>query len=164
MTIVRFKIFEQQRQTNKTEWRAAFASFQNALLVSGGNVGSGRLTMEDSNHRIFSTSFASVYPRYVAKAERKGRTKAEVDEIICWITGHSESSLEQVLSDKTTFREFFAEAPRMNKYCTLITGVVCGVRVQDIQEPTMREIRYLDKLVDELAKGKPMAKILRGSA
>jgi hypothetical protein len=106
-------------------------------------------------------SVASVYPHYVAKAEKKGRTKAEVDEIICWLTGHSRDSLDDQLARKTNFETFFAQAPRMNPARSLITGVVCGVRVEDIQEPTMREIRYLDKLIDELAKGKAMEKILR---
>ena len=114
-------------------------------------------------HRIFATSVASVYPHYVAKAERKGRTKAEVDQIICWLTGHSQQSLEQTLAARTTFEDFFAAAPRMNAARALIKGVVCGVRVEEIEEPTMREIRYLDKLVDELAQGKAMAKILRQS-
>lgn len=114
-----------------------------------------------SGHRIYSTSVASVYPHYVAKAERKGRTKAEVDEIICWLTGHDADSLEAELANKTTFEDFFAQAPAMNPSRSLITGVVCGVRVENVEEPTMREIRYLDKLVDELAKGKAMAKILR---
>lgn len=114
-----------------------------------------------SNHRIFSVSVASVYPHYVAKAEKKGRTKAEVDEIICWLTGHSLASLEQELARKTSFEDFFADAPGINPSRTMITGVVCGVRVEEVEEPTMREIRYLDKLIDELAKGKAMAKILR---
>ncbi|HEY7384607.1 MAG TPA: DUF2200 domain-containing protein [Beijerinckiaceae bacterium] len=114
-----------------------------------------------TKHRIYSMSVASVYPHYVAKAERKGRTKAEVDEIICWLTGHSRDSLDDQLARKTNFETFFAQAPRMNPARSLITGVVCGVRVEDIQEPTMREIRYLDKLIDELAKGKAMEKILR---
>ncbi|WP_332687766.1 DUF2200 domain-containing protein [Devosia sp.] len=117
--------------------------------------------MESKNHRIYATSVSSVYPHYVAKAEKKGRTKAEVDEIIRWLTGHSQSSLDSELAKKTNFEDFFVQAPQMNPCRSLITGVVCGVRVQDIQEPTMREIRYLDKLVDELAKGKPMPKILR---
>jgi len=112
-------------------------------------------------HRIYSMSVASVYPLYVAKAERKGRTKAEVDEIIRWLTGHSDETFGQELAKKTSFEEFFAQAPGMNPARGLIKGVVCGVRVEDIQEPTMREIRYLDKLVDELAKGKAMEKILR---
>lgn len=115
----------------------------------------------DSNHRIFSMSLASVYPHYVAKAERKGRTKAEVDEIIRWLTGHSQATLDAELEKRTTFRDFFDQAPRMNPSRSLITGVVCGVKVQEIEEPLMREIRYLDKLVDELAKGKAMEKILR---
>lgn len=117
--------------------------------------------MESKNHRIYATSVASVYPHYVTKAEKKGRTKAEVDEIIRWLTGHSQKTLDGELARKTNFEDFFARAPQMNPSRSLITGVVCGVRVQDVQEPTMREIRYLDKLVDELAKGKPMAKILR---
>jgi hypothetical protein len=117
--------------------------------------------MNKSNHRIYSVSVASVYPHYVAKAEKKGRTKAEVDEIIRWLTGHSQSTLEGELAKKTNFEDFFEQAPRMNPARSLITGVVCGVRVQDIEEPTMREIRYVDKLVDELAKGKAMEKILR---
>lgn len=115
----------------------------------------------DPNHRIFSTSVASVYVHYIAKAERKGRTKAEVDEIIRWLTGYSQKSLDKELAARTSFRDFFAQAPEPNPSRSLITGVVCGVRVQDITEPTMREIRYLDKLVDELAKGKAMEKILR---
>lgn len=114
-----------------------------------------------AGHRIYSMSFASVYPAYVAKAERKGRTKDEVDTIIRWLTGHSEASLNTEMAKKTTFEQFFATAPKMNPARSLITGVVCGVRVEDVEEPTMREIRYLDKLVDELAKGKPMEKILR---
>ena len=117
--------------------------------------------MNERNHRIYETSVASVYPHYVAKAERKGRTKAEVDQIICWLTGHTQQTLEDELKEKTRFQDFFTSAPAMNPARSLITGVVCGVRVQDIEEPTMREIRYLDKLVDELAKGKPMEKILR---
>ncbi|TAY36278.1 DUF2200 domain-containing protein [Rhizobium leguminosarum] len=112
-------------------------------------------------HRIYSVSVASVYPHYVAKAEKKGRTKAEVDEIIRWLTGHSQQSLEDQLAVKTNFEDFFAQAPRMNPSRSSITGVICGVRVEDIQETTMREIRYLDKLIDELAKGKAMEKILR---
>ncbi|WP_454746289.1 DUF2200 domain-containing protein [Ciceribacter selenitireducens] len=112
-------------------------------------------------HRIYSTSVASVYPHYVAKAEKKGRSKAEVDEILCWLTGHSPESLAGVLADKTSFEDFFAQAPRLNPARSAITGVVCGVRVEEIEDPLMREIRYLDKLIDELAKGKPMAKILR---
>ncbi|CAK06552.1 DUF2200 domain-containing protein [Rhizobium leguminosarum] len=114
-----------------------------------------------TKHRIYSISVASVYPHYVAKAEKKGRTKTEVDEIICWLTGHSQQSLDDQLAEKTNFEDFFAQAPRMNPSRSSITGVICGVRVEDIQEKTMREIRYLDKLIDELAKGKAMEKILR---
>ncbi|MGR9237886.1 DUF2200 domain-containing protein [Rhizobium leguminosarum] len=114
-----------------------------------------------TKHRIYSVSVASVYPHYVAKAEKKGRTKAEVDEIIRWLTGHSQQSLDDQLAEKTNFEDFFAQAPRMNPSRSSITGVICGVRVEDIQETTMREIRHLDKLIDELAKGKAMEKILR---
>jgi hypothetical protein len=106
-------------------------------------------------------SVASVYPHYVAKAEKKGRTKEEVDEIIRWLTGYSQEELEAHLESKTDFETFFAEAPRMNPNRSLIKGVICGVRVENIEEPLMREIRYLDKLIDELARGKAMEKILR---
>lgn len=112
-------------------------------------------------HRIYSVGVASVYPHYVAKAEKKGRTKAEVDEIICWLTGYSRETLDDQLAKNTNFEDFFAKAPQMNPSRLLITGVVCGVRVEEIQERIMREIRYLDKLIDELAKGKAMEKILR---
>ena len=111
-------------------------------------------------HRIFTTSFGSVYPHYVTKAERKGRTKAEVDEIIRWLTGFDESALQEHLEAGTTFDDFFANA-RLNPNVSLITGVVCGVRVEEVQDPLMQKIRYLDKLVDELARGKAMEKILR---
>ncbi|MDB5244193.1 MAG: hypothetical protein JWN18_63 [Parcubacteria group bacterium] len=111
--------------------------------------------------RIYTMSFASVYPLYVTKAEKKGRTKAEVDETIRWLTGYSQKELGAQIKNQTTFETFFAEAPKLNPLRALITGVVCGVRVEDITEPTMREIRYLDKLIDELAKGKAMEKILR---
>ncbi len=114
-----------------------------------------------AKHRIYTTSFASVYPHYVAKAEKKGRSKAEVDEIIRWLTGYGQEELEAQLQNKTDFETFFAEAPGMNPSRKLIKGVICGVRVEEIEEPTMQEIRYLDKLVDELAKGKAMEKILR---
>lgn len=113
-------------------------------------------------HRIYGTSFASVYPLYVAKAERKGRTKAEVDEIVRWLTGFSQDQLDAQIAAKSDFEAFFAQAPRPNPARAEIKGVVCGVRVEAIEEPLMREIRYLDKLIDELAKGKAMAKILRG--
>jgi hypothetical protein len=114
-----------------------------------------------TQHRIFTTSVASVYPHYVAKAERKGRTKAEVDEIIRWLTGFSPDGLEAQLAKRSDFATFFAEAPALNPARAEIKGVVCGVRVEEVTEPLMREIRYLDKLIDELAKGKAMAKILR---
>jgi hypothetical protein len=116
-----------------------------------------------TEHRIFKTSFASVYPLYVAKAERKGRTKTEVDEIILWLTGFSPQGLDDQIARKTDFRAFFAEAPAPNPARAEIKGLVCGVRVEEIAEPLMQEIRYLDKLVDELAKGKAMGKILRGT-
>ena len=114
-----------------------------------------------AKHRIYTMSFAKVYPLLVAKAERKGRSKAEVDEIIRWLTGYSQKGLEAKLAQRTDFETFFSEAPRLNPSRTLIEGVICGVRLEDIKEPTMREIRYLDKLIDELAKGKAMEKILR---
>lgn len=114
-----------------------------------------------TSHRIYKTSFASVYPYYVAKAEKKGRTKAEVDEIIRWLTGYSQPDLDVQLANQVDFETFLAQAPQLNPSRTLIKGVVCGVRLEDIQEPTMREIRYLDKLIDELAKGKAMEKIAR---
>lgn len=112
-------------------------------------------------HRIFSTSFASVYALYVQKAERKGRTRAEVDQVICWLTGYDESSLQEALTEKYDFRTFFDRAPALNPNVDQIKGVVCGVRVEDVAHPLMRNIRYLDKLVDELAKGKPLEKVLR---
>jgi hypothetical protein len=114
-----------------------------------------------TKHRIYTMSFASVYPLYVAKAEKKGRTKTEVDEIIRWLTGYSQKKLEAQLEKRTDIETFIAEAPTLNPLRSLIKGVVCGVRVEEIKEPTMREIRYLDKLIDELAKGKVMDKILR---
>ena len=114
-----------------------------------------------ARHRIYSTSFASVYPHYVAKAEKKGRTKAEVDAIICWLTGYKPNELERILKDQTDFETFFNEAPKLNPLRTSIKGVICGVRIEEIQDPLMREIRYLDKLVDELAKGKALEKVLR---
>ena len=114
-----------------------------------------------TKHRIYTTSVASVYPHYVAKAEKKGRTKSEVDEIIRWLTGYSQEELDAGLANRTDFETFFADAPRMNPARASIKGMICGVRVEDVEEPTMREIRYLDKLVDELAKGKAMEKILR---
>lgn len=114
-----------------------------------------------TKHNIYTMSVAKVYPLLVAKAEKKGRRKAEVDEIICWLTGYSQEEFEAELEKQTDYETFFAKAPKLNPSRTLIKGVVCGVRVEDIEESTMREIRYLDKLIDELAKGKAMDKILR---
>jgi hypothetical protein len=114
-----------------------------------------------AKHRIYSISVASVYPHYIAKAEKKGRTKAEVDQIIRWLTGYTQGKLDAHLTKKTTFEDFFAVAPKLNPSRSLITGVICGVRIEEIEEPLMRELRYLDKLIDELAKGRPMEKILR---
>ena len=112
-------------------------------------------------HRIYTTSFASVYPHYVQKAEKKGRSKDEVDEVICWLTGYSPRTLAKQIEQKKDFETFFSEAPALNPNASKITGVICGVRIQEIEHPLMRNIRYLDKLVDELAKGRPMVKILR---
>ncbi len=112
-------------------------------------------------HRIFATSFASVYPLYVQKAERKHRTKEEVDQIICWLTGYSQGELQRQIEQQNDFETFFAQAPAMHPKCSLIKGVICGVRVEEIEDPLMQKIRYLDKLIDELAKGKAMDKILR---
>jgi hypothetical protein len=112
-------------------------------------------------HRIFTTKISDVYPLYVQKAERKGRTKDEVDEVICWLTGYSKPALAKQLRKGSDFATFFADAPRMHPNSELITGVVCGVRVEDVEDPLMQKIRYLDKLVDELAKGKALEKILR---
>lgn len=112
-------------------------------------------------HRIYTTPVASVYPHYVAKAEKKGRTQGEVDDVICWLTGYDRDGLSSQLDRQTDFETFFADAPELNPSRTLITGVICGIRVETIEEPLMREIRYMDKLVDELARGKAMEKILR---
>jgi hypothetical protein len=112
-------------------------------------------------HRVFKMSFASVYPHYVQKAERKGRKKQEVDEVICWLTGYSPQALATQIEEKKDLETFFSEAPALNPNAARITGVVCGVRIEDIEHPLMRKIRYLDKLVDELARGRPMEKILR---
>jgi hypothetical protein len=113
------------------------------------------------NHRIFSMSFAKVYPLYIAKAEKKGREKAEVDTIIRWLTGYTQKQLEAQLKNEIDFETFFKQAPELNPARTQIKGLICGIRVGDIEDPLMREIRYLDKLIDELAKGKAMEKILR---
>ena len=114
-----------------------------------------------TKHRIYSIGIASVYPHYIAKAEKKGRTKAEVDEILCWLTGHSQETLEDQLAKNIGLEDFFTQAPRLNPARSLITGVICGIRVENIEEPIMREVRYMDKLIDELAKGRAMEKILR---
>ena len=115
----------------------------------------------ESRHRIYPVPFANFYPLYIAKAEKKGRTKREVDEIIEWLTGYDQAGLKAVLDSKTSLETFYADAPSLNKNRKLITGVICGVRVEEIDESTMQEIRYLDKLIDELARGKAMEKILR---
>jgi len=115
-----------------------------------------------AKHRIFTTSFASIYPLYIQKAENKNRTKTEVDEIICWLTGYDAANLEKQINDNVDFETFFDQAPKINPNSSLIKGVVCGVRVEKIEDPLMQKIRYLDKLIDELAKGKAMEKILRG--
>ncbi len=113
------------------------------------------------NTRVFKMSFASVYPHYINKAEKKGRTKTELDTIICWLTGYNQQQLEQLIANKTDFETFFEQAPQLNPNVSKITGVICGYRVEDIEDQLMQKIRYLDKLVDELAKGKAMEKILR---
>lgn len=113
------------------------------------------------DHRIFTTPFATIYPYYIQKAEKKGRTKAEVDEIICWLTGYDQKELEKQIDLKADFETFFAQAPQLNPNVSKITGVICGYRIEDIEDPLMKKIRYLDKLVDELAKGRTMEKILR---
>jgi hypothetical protein len=112
-------------------------------------------------HRIFTTEFSKVYPMYVQKAERKNRTKNEVDEIICWLTGYSQAGLKRQIEEKSDFETFFAQAPAIHPNSSLIKGVVCGIRVEEVEDPLMQKIRYLDKLIDELAKGKAMEKILR---
>jgi len=112
-------------------------------------------------HRIYTTSFASVYPHYVNKAEAKGRTKQEVDEVICWLTGYSSDALAHQIEQRTDFETFFGEAPVLHPNASKITGTICGVRIQEIEDPLMRNIRYLDKLIDELAKGRTLEKILR---
>ena len=117
--------------------------------------------MSEKKHRIYTMSFAGVYPHYVTKAEKKGRTRDEVDEIIRWLTGYTKRGLASQLKKEVNFETFFAKAPKLNPHRELIKGVVCGVRVENVEEPLMREIRYLDKLIDELAKGKAMEKILR---
>lgn len=117
--------------------------------------------MKADNSRVYKMSFASVYPHYIAKAEKKGRSKEEVDEIICWLTGYDNQKLQQIIDDKTDFESFFSNAPLINPNASKITGVICGYRIEEIEEERMRQIRYLDKMIDELAKGRPMEKILR---
>ena len=113
------------------------------------------------NERVYKMSFAAVYPHYITKAEKKGRTKDEVDTIIHWLTGYTQDQLQQVLDNKTTFEDFFSQAPELNPNVSKIRGIICGYRVEEIEEPLLQKIRYLDKLIDELAKGKAMEKILR---
>jgi hypothetical protein len=132
--------------------------------LATGRIASPRVTptMEPTKkHRIFTTAFASVYPHYVRKAEVKGRKRQEVDEVICWLTGYSQTALAAQIERKKDFETFFSEAPVLHPNAGKITGVICGVRIEEIEDPLMRNIRYLDKLVDELAKGRPMEKILR---
>jgi hypothetical protein len=117
-----------------------------------------------ASHRIYSISFASIYPLYITKVEKRGRTKAELDEVIFWLTGHTQASLNEQLENGISLEAFFAQAPKMNPARRLITGVICGVRVEEIKDPIMQEIRYLDKLIDELARGKAIKKILREEA
>lgn len=124
----------------------------------------GKAKMKTSGHRVFAMEFAKVYPLYVKKAERKDRTRKEVDQVICWLTGYSEAGLRQQIKKHHDLETFFAQAPAMNPNTALIKGTVCGVRVEEVEDPLMRKIRYLDKLVDELAKGRPMEKILRQSS
>ena len=116
---------------------------------------------EIKNHKVYTMSVSRVYPLYIAKAERKGRTKKEVDEVICWLTGHNKKTLDRELKNNTDFETFFKNAPKMNPLRSLIKGTICGVRIEEIKETTMREIRYMDKLIDELAKGKTIPEILR---
>ena len=123
-----------------------------------------KATSAATNKRVYAMIFAKIYPLYIAKAKKKGRTKAEVDEIIRWLTGYTQKQFEAQLKKQTNLETFFAAAPKLNPSRALITGVICGVRVEDIEEPLMREIRHLDKLIDELAKGKAMERILRGRA
>ncbi|GAA3814438.1 hypothetical protein CSO01_35430 [Cellulomonas soli] len=116
-----------------------------------------------AGHRIFTTSFASIYPLYVQKAERKNRTQDEVDRVLTWLTGYDDAAMQQAIADEVDLETFFAQAPGLNPNASLITGVICGYRVEEIEDPLMQQIRYMDKLVDELARGKKMASILRGS-
>ncbi len=146
------------RVSSGTEYWQEIRSGEAVFSINYAGVLSINMT---TKHRIFTTSFASVYPLYVAKAERKGRKRSEVNAIIRWLTGYSQQGLEEQMKKQTDFETFFKEAPELNPSRILIKGLVCGVRVENVVEPTMREIRYLDKLIDELAKGKAMEKILR---
>jgi hypothetical protein len=139
--------------------KAAYSSYQFRRSQKDRSVKS-----DFANHRIYSMSFASVYPLYIAKAEKKGRAKAEVDEAIRWLTGYTAKGLEAQIKKKTTFQEFFDSAPKLNPARDMITGVICGVRVEEIDHPLMRNIRYMDKLIDEIAKGRAMEKVLRKQA
>jgi hypothetical protein len=148
--------FTGEKNTSKSSWQQlAFGS----CYCPADSAAKGTQIM--SEHRVFSIKFAAVYPLYLQKAERKGRTKAEVDQVICWLTGYSAAELQQQLEHDHDFRTFFAMAPQINPKVALIKGVVCGVRVEELTDPLMQKIRYLDKLIDELAKGKTMEKILR---
>ena len=118
-------------------------------------------TSESTLRRVYAMAFGGVYPMYIAKVEKKGRTKEEVDEVIRWLTGYEQAGLEEQIATRANFEDFFESAPRLNPFRTLVTGTICGVRVEEIEDPIMREVRYMDKLVDELAKGRPMHKILR---
>jgi hypothetical protein len=138
-------------------WRQTQTPFQNRVEARGQRMKTDTKTLQ----RVYRMSVASVYPLYIAKAQKKGRTKAEVDEVTRWLTGYGQKELEAQLKKQTDFETFFAEAPKLNPSRKLITGVICGVRVEDIEDPTMQAVRYLDKLVDELAKGRPLEKILR---
>ncbi len=113
------------------------------------------------NSRVYKMSFASVYPHYILKVEKKGRTKAELEEVICWLTGYDKKSLQKQIDQKTSLEDFFAQAPQLHPNAPMITGMICGYRIEDIPDPLMKKIRYMDKLVDELAKGRKMEKILR---
>jgi hypothetical protein len=150
MAAVRKKAPTKKAHTKKTAAKKASAAKAQRSGADG-----------PKKHRVFAISFASVYPLYIEKAEKKGRTKDEVDEVIAWLTGYRGDTLKRALDARIDLETFFAGAPRMNPKASLITGVVCGVRLEDVADPLMRKIRYLDKLVDELARGKKMASILR---
>ena len=119
------------------------------------------MSTDKNNQRVYKMAFASVYPHYVQKAEKKGRTKSELDEVICWLTGYTPQALAEQIRERKDFETFFREAPKLHPNVSKITGVICGVRIEEIEDPLMRKVRYMDKLVDELAKGRPMEKILR---